>query len=223
MDSLSIAAIVPAYNEEKTIKEVVRVLRASRRFKEVIVVSDGSTDNTDAFALEEGARVIHVSPNQGKGEAMLKGVASTDCPFIAFFDADLIGLQVQHVEDLLEAYPKDQRMMRVGFIDRGSVANYCSVFFPWISGERVMPRELIESIEPAFLHRFMVESSLNYGARILGITRSRVVLRGLGIRRKIEKVGVVSGVAQYAKMIKQILQSLITVRIAHVRGTFLKK
>lgn len=61
-------AIVPAYNEEKNIYEVVKRLR-KMKFK-VIVVDDGSKDRTYELAKKAGAIVLRHKTNKGKGEAL---------------------------------------------------------------------------------------------------------------------------------------------------------
>ena len=97
---VDVAAIVPAYNEEATVGGVVAALKSSPLLAEVIVVDDGSSDETAAVAQASGARVVR-KPNGGKGSAVLAGVAATDAPVIALFDADLEGLTSDHVERLL--------------------------------------------------------------------------------------------------------------------------
>ena len=72
---LRIAAIVPAYNEEATLTEVLAVLKATPVIAEILVVSDGSTDRTVEIARALGLRTIHLRENQGKGRAMAIGVA----------------------------------------------------------------------------------------------------------------------------------------------------
>jgi len=91
------AAIIPAYNEETTIVQVIEPLLASSYVGEVVVVSDGSTDATAERARQAGARVVELDARQGKGAAMLRGVGETEAPIVCFFDADLIGLTTDHV------------------------------------------------------------------------------------------------------------------------------
>ena len=64
----TVTAIIPAYNEEGTIGKIVSVVRQIDEIKEIIVVSDGSEDNTAEVARQAGARVIELVENTGKGE-----------------------------------------------------------------------------------------------------------------------------------------------------------
>ncbi|MDP8258495.1 MAG: glycosyltransferase family 2 protein [Candidatus Aadella gelida] len=64
-------AIVPAYNEERTIGKVVSAVRSNKI--DVIVVDDGSDDNTGKYAEEKGALLLKNGKNEGKGNALRKG------------------------------------------------------------------------------------------------------------------------------------------------------
>ena len=79
-------AIIPCFNTGLHIGEVVS--RAKKFVDEVIVVDDGSTDDTARVAIEVSARVIKHERNQGKGSAMKTGVISTDANLIVFIDGD---------------------------------------------------------------------------------------------------------------------------------------
>ena len=67
------AAVIPAYQDEKHIGEIAR--RTRERLDHVLVVDDGSTDQTEQCAREAGAEVIVHAQNQGKGEALKTGLA----------------------------------------------------------------------------------------------------------------------------------------------------
>lgn len=66
-------AIIPAYREEGRVGKVVAA--AKKHLAEVLVVDDGSPDGTGAAAARAGAAVIRLEPNQGKGAALLAGLA----------------------------------------------------------------------------------------------------------------------------------------------------
>ena len=70
---LQTAAIIPAYQDEKHIGDIVR--RTRERLDRVLVVDDGSTDQTAQRAREAGAEVIVHGQNRGKGEAIKTGLA----------------------------------------------------------------------------------------------------------------------------------------------------
>jgi glycosyltransferase involved in cell wall biosynthesis len=68
-----ILAVIPAHDEAGRIE---RVVEAARRHLPVLVVDDGSSDDTAARAEAAGARVLRHSPNQGKGAALRAGFAT---------------------------------------------------------------------------------------------------------------------------------------------------
>ena len=83
----NVVAIIPAYNEEKALADVIG--KTLGHVDEVIVVDDGSSDKTSEVAIEAGARVIKHSVNLGKGEALKSGFkAIGDDSIIITIDGD---------------------------------------------------------------------------------------------------------------------------------------
>jgi len=67
------AAVIPAYQDEKHIGDIVS--RTREQLDHVLVIDDGSTDQTAQRAREAGAEVIVHDQNRGKGEAIKTGLA----------------------------------------------------------------------------------------------------------------------------------------------------
>ena len=85
-----IVVVIPAYNEERTIAEVIRGLKA-KAYRQIIVVDDGSGDRTAELARQEGAIVLTHIINRGVGGAWgtgLKAALSLDPQIIVTLDAD---------------------------------------------------------------------------------------------------------------------------------------
>jgi glycosyltransferase involved in cell wall biosynthesis len=85
----SIAAVIPAYHEEKHIADVVR--RTREQLDNVLVVDDGSRDKTAARARGAGAEVIVHPQNRGKGETIKTGLRhwlERQFEFVIILDAD---------------------------------------------------------------------------------------------------------------------------------------
>lgn len=216
-----VAAIVPAYNEEKTVGDVVSALRASPLISEIIVISDGSTDKSAERARAAGATLVHELPiRAGKGKAVQHGVAHTDAPVLFFCDADLVGLTVQHIRTILDPVLYGEKGMCVGLRDRGRWMMRISPHLPLIGGERALKRSIFEHIPDKYLQGFMIEAALNYACKRRGIPYGGVPLWGLKIRRKMQKVGFRRGLMEYIKMFRQVAWAYIAVRIAAQRGEF---
>ncbi|MGI6589700.1 MAG: glycosyltransferase [Candidatus Iainarchaeum sp.] len=81
--------VIPAYNEEKTIKNTIRAAKQSKYVDEIIVVDDCSTDNTYKIASKEGVKVIRHEVNKGKGKAIKTGITNSAHEVICFIDADI--------------------------------------------------------------------------------------------------------------------------------------
>ncbi len=68
-----IVIIVPAYNEEKTIGNVIKGIRDNIQSTDIVVINDGSTDMTENVARKSGASVINLPFNLGYGAALQTG------------------------------------------------------------------------------------------------------------------------------------------------------
>lgn len=87
-----LSVIVPVYNEEKTIREILEKIASIPIDKEIIVVDDGSTDSTSRVLREvsiAGLKVIHHANNRGKGAAFLTGLSNAGGELVIIQDADL--------------------------------------------------------------------------------------------------------------------------------------
>ena len=80
--------VIPAFNEAGSIASVVAELRQAVRWSEIIVVDDGSVDDTEARARAAGARVVRHPYNKGNGAAVKSGIRNAKTPFIVIVDAD---------------------------------------------------------------------------------------------------------------------------------------
>ncbi|MBI4718920.1 MAG: glycosyltransferase family 2 protein [Planctomycetes bacterium] len=90
--SKQVSVVVPAYNESAAVASVVQELRAMLRKNdinaEIVVVDDGSTDDTARSARQAGARVIRHRSNRGYGAALKTGIAAATHAVVAITDAD---------------------------------------------------------------------------------------------------------------------------------------
>lgn len=203
---MKVTAIVPAYNEEKTIASVVDVLVAAKEIDQVVVVSDGSTDCTGVVASESGATVITLPQNLGKGGALAAGVKVAEGDYIMFIDADLIGFSQDHIQKLLAPIITGQAQATLGVFRKGRLAtDWAHKLAPGLSGQRVLKASLLEDMTGVEASRFGVEVALN---RLLARRQVKTVAVDLPFLTQImkeEKLGFWKGFGARLKMYKEII------------------
>jgi len=86
--SPAVSVVIPAYNEEEGIADVVRQVRGLPRTVELIVVDDGSSDRTAERAASAGAQVIRHKSNRGYGAALKTGISAARGAAVVITDAD---------------------------------------------------------------------------------------------------------------------------------------
>lgn len=169
--------IIPCYNEAETIRETIGSVADLRFLEEIIVVDDGSTDETAALAAKEEARVIRFDSNLGKGAALNAGILASRSDILLFLDADL-GKTAVEGEKLLLPIIFDQADMTIakfakekksGFGLTKQVAKWGVKYLGGIilnepiSGQRALKRELILPFLP-LASDYGIEVDLNIKA-----------------------------------------------------------
>jgi len=84
----STSVVIPAFNEAASIGSLVTNLRAAGHWHEILVIDDGSTDETATRAAAAGARVVHHPYNKGNGAAVKSGIRRATGTFVLIVDAD---------------------------------------------------------------------------------------------------------------------------------------
>jgi glycosyltransferase involved in cell wall biosynthesis len=200
-----VSAIIPAYNEEKTIGEIVAVLKTSPLIKEVIVIDDGSEDGTAKKALEKGAQVIRLPKNRGKGEALAEGIRRAKEEILLFLDADLTGLRKKHIRLLAMPVLKGSFDMTIGSVDRGRRLNqWLSKFESPFAGIRVLRKSFWQEIPSDFKKGYFIESALTYFAKKKNRRTKGFILKGVKHIIKERKHGFWQGIFYRLRMVGEI-------------------
>lgn len=209
-----VAAILPAYNEADRVQDVLRAVLAAPSVDQVVVVNDGSTDDTAARVLEvEGAYLLSLPHNVGKGGAMAAGARFVTADVLLFLDADLIGLRPEHVESLLRPVLQDGAHMSVGrFVGGRYLTDLSQRIAPSVSGQRAILREVFERIPGVDEARYGVEILITRFCRCHRVPTVAVPLRGVTHPMKEEKLGLLRGWVSRGRMYGEILRILLNPR-----------
>ena len=211
MEKMKVTSVIPAYNEENNIGNVLKVLVDIKALDEIIVVDDGSADNTAEIASSYGVRVMSLERNLGKAGAMMKGVESASHPNILFLDADLVGLKEEHITKLILPIIEEDYMMTVGVFDHGRIATDLAQFVaPFLSGQRAVKKELFSQISNLNTVGFGVEVALTKYAKDNRLPVKEVILENLTHVMKEEKLGVMRGLTARMKMYGEIVKFIST-------------
>ncbi|MBR6023805.1 MAG: glycosyltransferase [Methanobrevibacter sp.] len=176
-----VSVIIPAYNEENTVAIVVDVIKKVPCVDEVIVVDDGSSDNTAQEATKAGAIVISHEVNKGKGEALYTGYKNAECDIIAFIDADIHNLTSNKVESMIKPIltgkaeiTKTKFARESGRVTELTAKPLLNFFFPEItfeqplSGQFAARKEILKKIH--FEKDYGVDVGIVIDADVLGIS-----------------------------------------------------
>jgi glycosyltransferase involved in cell wall biosynthesis len=204
-----IAVVVPAYNEESRIANVLWAAVHARLADEVIVVTDGCSDNTAAAARKfPGVNVIECKINRGKGAAMLEGARAARADFVVFLDADLIGLRSDHVDMIAKPLLSGTCDMCIGIFRGGKFwSDAAQKFAPTISGQRGMRRSLFLGVPYLDEMRMGVEVAINAHVKRQGSRIRRVILQGVSNSHKEQKLGIVEGGKARLQMWSEIVNA----------------
>lgn len=223
MGKIAVSAIIPAYNEEKNISRVLKVIAKSPLVDEIIVVNDGSTDQTAKMVQDfnQGVKLINLSKNQGKADALLTGAQKAKGMIVFFCDADLIGLTQVHLKKLILPVKSRQVEMTVGsqeYMNTWSALRKknLSELLKTLGGERALWKKDLLKIKNLKGSGYGIEQNiLNYFVKQRKSFKF-VVLENVGHVWKFKKWG-------FLNALKKESKAIIIIGIKHLQYLLLKK
>ncbi|MBW2039607.1 MAG: glycosyltransferase [Deltaproteobacteria bacterium] len=163
-----VTAVISVYNEEKTVGNVVSAILDCKIVDEIIVVNDGSTDNTakilKGLLQENKFEYVEFGRNRGKSYAMTEGVELSKGDIIVFIDADIIGFECKHIKQLLLPLVRGEADMIIGQPCPDRYRKKLNLLKPLelLAGERaVYKKDILPLVERG--------RTSKYGAETLGI------------------------------------------------------
>jgi polyprenyl-phospho-N-acetylgalactosaminyl synthase len=213
-----VSIIIPAFNESRTISEIIKVAKSHPWVGEVLVVDDGSTDATSQISTGAGAKVVRLFKNRGKATAMDTGVAYSSHEIFCFLDADITGLDHRILSELIEPVMSGRYNMFIGILARKfSFINGLLPFLPKLSGNRSLRKGLWALIQDGYKKSFQIEIALNYYAKKGKLKIGSKIFSSLKQVTKEKKWGFLPGFSKRILMVGDIL--IIFVKLYIIRNT----
>jgi len=205
--------VICAYNEERTVEDVVTSCCSYNPESEVILVDDGSTDNTKDVLTKLLKKYTYkyerLEKNRGKSWAMVHGVEIATGEIILFFDADVSKISENHFHQLLDPIMNNEADMVLGqpsetFID------YRINPFKSLTGQRALfKKDLIPILEDIKEIKFGVETYINLYFQAHGMRIKYVLLKDLLHPTKYQKTTPINATKEFIKEGKEIAIALV--------------
>ncbi len=222
--NLSVSVIIPAYNEEKTVGHVIKVVKSLNYITEVIVVDDGSTDQTAIRASDAGAIIINHIKNRGKGAAIKTGFKNSKGDIVVFLDADIQNLTKSQVDNIIKPImngeadiTKTKFKREAGRVTELTAKPLLNFFFPEIKFDQPLSGQF--AAKRSFLNKIKLED--DYGVDV-GIVLDADVM---GMRVKEVDIGkvdhVLSTLTELNVVATEVVRTIVDRATAYGRITMI--
>ena len=159
---MKVTAVVPVYNEEKTVGNVLETLTSSKKINNVIVINAGSTDKSINIIKKFKVKIINLKRPIGKGGTIKKAVKYIKSDIVFMCDADLHGFKEEHIEQILEPLEKDYASMCIGIRKNPIIGGYFIDRMILTGGERAVFTNIFKEVmKNPLVEGWGLESVLN--------------------------------------------------------------
>jgi glycosyltransferase involved in cell wall biosynthesis len=209
----TVSAIICAYNEEKTIENVVSSVSQAQIITEIVVVNDGSDDKTkeiiESLKNKIPLKAIHLPENKGKGYAMATGIENSTGEIIVFIDTDLSNLKEEHFEQLIAPVCSKEADMVLGQPTETAI-HFKLNPFKIFTGQRALRRmDILPVLDKMKKSRFGVETLINIYYKSGKKKVILVHLKGLKHPTKYQKTTFLKATKQFVFETKEIIYTLL--------------
>ncbi|WP_066637519.1 glycosyltransferase family 2 protein [Desulfolucanica intricata] len=226
-----VSVLIPAYNEEKYIKSTILAVRSIPEVNKIIIVDDGSEDQTVELARSVGATVITSSNNLGKGGALNLGAkyVNTD-DIIVLLDADL-GKSASEARKLILPILEDRVDMTIAQFPRAKIKGgfglvkglarrgikvYTGMDMQSpLSGQRAMTKNVFNKILP-FASGYGVEISLTIKTARMGFRVKEVPVQMTHAETGRDLKGFLHRGKQFRDILKELV--LLSIKIGKIKN-----
>ncbi len=214
-----ISCIIPAYNEEQAIQCVIKNIRKISKVDEIIVVDDGSNDETFRKAKKMNVIILKHQKNKGKGAAIKTGFEQSRGDIILLIDADIIKIRLDSLKKLINSVDSGRADVSIGYYDSSYFQTFTEVvykplmklLFPEViekisrgslSGQRVFKKRVLEKLN--LKDGFDLETGMNIELTFLQpkpkiefVNLGKIKLKPKGYQKEMEIIP--KSIIEYAK------------------------
>lgn len=189
----SVSVVIAVYNEEERIKGVLEVLSKKKLAREVIVVNDGSTDNTLKVVRKfRNIKVINYNKNRGQDYALMKGINSARGKYILILDSDLSGLNEKNISDSVDCVLNGECDVTIPML-KTSFGIYKFLGVDFVCSQRVFEKTFITSEKTERLPGYGITLMMN--KKIMNNKMRIKIIDWSNVHnpRKSDKTGIIKG------------------------------
>lgn len=220
MTEVAATVLIPAFNEENTIAETVKAAQNIPGVDRIVVIDDGSNDQTAQQAEKAGAFVLKSPKNLGKGGALNLGLTKMVGDFVLLLDADL-GHTAREGRKLLDSVVRGQADLVIGrFPDKKRKSGFglvlriarrvirsftgLSLAAP-LSGQRALNKKALAALNGEFAEGFGVEVAM-----IIDVAQQGLIIKEIPVEmeHRLTKRDV-SGFAHRGKQLADIVAVIL--------------